>query len=142
MRSGRGAMWFVILAILGPPGCVTVDYVGRSYPPTANVDVYMSAADVKRPYETIGQARAEVDAMPFTNNARALQDKLVVEARSRGANGVILGDLDRRTVNQMTQTTGQATKHGKKKIDYTETSTTSSDELVELRGTLIRYTGQ
>lgn len=132
-------MWLLILANLGLAGCVTVDYVGRSYPPTENVDVYLSAADVKRPYETIGQARAEVDAMPFTDNAKALQDKLVGEARSRGANGVILGDLDRRTGNQVTQTTGQAKKHGKK-IGYSETSTTSSDELVELRGTLIRYT--
>ena len=132
-------------ALLGLAGCVSVDYVGRSYPPTAHVDVYLSPDDVKRPYETIGQVRAQVDALPFSSPGQQLQDKLVAEARSRGADGIILGGLDQRTVGAVQQTTGQATtkkKSDKKKTTaYTETSTTSTEEVVELRGTLIRYTG-
>lgn len=126
-------------------GCVSVDYVGKSYAPTSNVDVYFSADDVKRPYETLGQARAQVDSLPFTNQSQQLQDKLVAEARARGADGVIIGQLDTRQVGSTSQTTGSAqTKKKsdtKKKTNYTETTTTSSDEVVELRGTLIRYTG-
>jgi hypothetical protein len=128
----------------GVSACVTVDYVGKSYAPTANVDVYMSAADVKRPYETMGQVRAEVDAIPFTNPSQQLQEKLMAEARSRGADGIILGAPEQRSTPGTAQTVGQATtkkkSSGKKKTTYTETTTQTTDEKVELRGTLIRYT--
>jgi hypothetical protein len=132
----------VALALVAA-GCVSVDYVGKSYPATANVDVYLSAADVKRKYTTIGQARAQVEAMPFSNPTQQLQDKLVAEAKSRGADGVILGGLNRRQVLGSAQTVGQATTKkkgdGKKKTTYTETTTQNVEDMVELRGTLIRY---
>lgn len=124
-------------------GCVSVDYVGKSYPPTAHVDVYLSPRDVKQKYTTIGQARAQVDDIPFTNASQQLQEKLIAEAKSRGADGVILGGLDRRQVLGAAQTVGQATTKkkgdGKKKTTYTETTTQDVEDLVELRGTLIRY---
>jgi hypothetical protein len=124
--------------------CVSVDYVGKTYPPTASVDLYMSAADVRRPYQVIGQSRAQVEALPFTNPAEQLQAKLLAEAQSRGANGVILSPLSTRQVSSTSTTTGQATT--KKKGDKTKntqfigTTTTNVDEVTELRGTLIRYT--
>jgi hypothetical protein len=128
---------------LAVAGCVSVDYVGKSYPPTANVDVYLSAADVKRRYTTIGQARAQVEAIPFSSPSQQLQDKLVAEAKSRGADGVILGGLGRRQVVGPSRTVGQATTKkkgdGKKKTTYTETTTADVEDMVELRGTLIRY---
>jgi hypothetical protein len=134
------------LALLALAGCVSVDYVGRSYPPTGHVDVYYSSADVKRPYSTMGEVRAQVDAIPFTNPSQQLQEKLVAEARSRGANGIVLGGLNRReVVGAVSHTVGQTKgdkKGGSKKRTktYTETTTTSVDEIVELRGTLIHYT--
>jgi hypothetical protein len=128
---------------LAAAGCVSVDYVGKSYPPTANVDVYLSAADVKQNYTTIGQVRAQVEDIPFTNSSQQLQDKILAEARSRGADGVILGGLGRRQVLGSAQTVGQATTKkkgdGKKKTTYTETTTQNVEDMVELRGTLIRY---
>lgn len=136
-RAASGAALFLTFVA----GCVSVDYVGRSYPPTAQVDVYLSSADVKRPYTTMGEIRAQVDAIPFTNPAQQLQEKLVAEARSRGANGIVLGGLDRRQVlGAVSHTVGQSNKKGgSKKRTYTETTTTEVDEIVELRGTLIRY---
>jgi len=124
-------------------GCVSVDYVGKSYPPTASVDLYMTTADVKRPYEVIGDARAQVEALPFTNPAQQLQTKLMTEAQSRGANGVILSPLSSRQVAATSTTTGQATskkKGDKKNTNYVDTTTTNVEEVTELRGTLIRYT--
>ena len=69
----------------------------------------------------------------------------MAEARSRGADGIILGAPEQRSTPGTAQTVGQATtkkkSSGKKKTTtYTETTTQSSDEKVELRGTLIRYT--
>jgi hypothetical protein len=123
---------------------VSVDYVGKSFPPTASVDLYMSAADVKQPYEVIGDARAQVEALPFSNPAQQLQTKLMQEAQSRGANGVILGSLASRQVAATSTTTGHATskkKGDKKNTQYTDVTTTNVEEMTELRGTLIRYRG-
>jgi len=143
MRAATSTGAILLSAILCW-GCVSVDYVGKSYPPTSTVDLYMSAADVRRSYEVIGDARAQVEALPFTSPAQQLQTKLLAEAQSRGANGVILSPLTSRQVAATSQTTGQATskkKGDKKNTQYTDTTTTNVEEVTELRGTLIRYTG-
>ena len=142
MSSWRGIAAVVLGAALWA-GCVSVDYVGKSYPPTASVELFMTPDDVKRPYEVIGEARAQVDALPFTSPAEQLQQKLLLEARSRGANAVILGSITTRQVGSTSTTTGQATskkKGSKKNTQYTDTTTTNVEEVNELRGTLIRYT--
>jgi hypothetical protein len=144
MRCTTRRSLALVVAVLVASGCVSVDYVGKTYPPTSSVDLYMSAADVRRPYTVIGNARAQVEALPFTNPAEQLQTKLLAEAQSRGAEGVILGPLGTRQVSSTSTTTGQATtkkQGGKKNTIYTDTTTTSVDEITELRGTLIRYTG-
>lgn len=143
MRSFVRFAAIVLSAVVGA-GCVSVDYVGKSYPPTSSVDLYMSAADVKRPYEVIGDARAQVEALPFSSPAQQLQTKLVEEAKGRGANGVILGSLSSRQVSSTSTTTGQAKskkKGDKKNTQYTDVTTTNVEEMTELHGTLIRYTG-
>lgn len=142
MKSGSAIAAIVLGAALWA-GCVSVDYVGKSFPPTASVDLYMTSADVRRPYEVIGEARAQVEALPFSSPAQQLQEKLLTEARSRGANGVILGSVTSRQVASTSTTTGQATskkKGDKKNTQYTDTTTTNVEEVDELRGTLIRYT--
>jgi len=103
--------------------------------------VYLSMTDVKRPYTTIGEVRADVAAIPLADSAQDLQAKMIAEARKRGANGIVLGGLDRRRVVGPSQTvwTEQKGKSKKSKKGYAST-TTDSDEVVELRGTLIRYT--
>ena len=136
-RMSRLLIVVVLLA-----GCTSVDYVGKTYAPTSNVDVYMSTDDVRRPYEVMGEARAQVDTIPFSKPGQQLQDKLVAEARAKGADGIILGQLQNRTVGSTSNTTGQAErkKHkNKKKTQYNETTTTSDSEVTELRGQLIRY---
>ena len=54
----------------------------------------------------------------------------------------ILGQLENRTVGSTSNTSGQGEKKwkkGKKKTQYNETTTTSDDEVTELRGQMIRY---
>jgi hypothetical protein len=137
----RTLHWIAVLAVaIG--GCVSVDYVGKSFPPTTQVDVYLSMTDVKRPYTTIGEVRADTAAIPLADSAQDLQEKMIAEARKRGANGIVLGGLDRRrVVGPTSQTVGteQKGKSKKSKKGYAST-TTGVDEVVELRGTLIRYT--
>lgn len=136
-----------ILAVLSllVSGCVSVDYVGKTYAPTTNVELFMSADDVERPYEVMGEVRAQVDTIPFSNPGQQLQQKLITEARAKGADAIILGQLSDRQVGSTSNTTGQAKSKwhkGKKKTDYVETTTSSTDDVTELRGTLIRYRAQ
>ncbi|MCW5893372.1 MAG: hypothetical protein KIT14_22895 [bacterium] len=128
---------FVVLS-----GCVSVDYVGQSYTPTSAVDLYFSPDDVKRPYTVMGEVTAQMEVLPFQSTGQQLQQKLMEEARRRGANGMIVGSMSTREVAATQQTSGQEQwkKQGKKsKGTYTETTTTSTEEQAELRGTLIRY---
>jgi hypothetical protein len=149
-RSGIAGTLVAALALVACAGCVSVDYVGKSFPPTSHVDVYLAAGDVRRPYQVIGDARAQVEALPFTSPGQQLQEKLLAEARSRGADGIILGQLSSREVRTTAQTTGQehATKKGdkkkgdKKNVQYTATTTTNVEEMTELHGTLIKYTAE
>src|SRR5262245_5293640 len=124
----------LLIGVVLLAGCASIDYVGKTYAPTSNVDVYMSADDVGRPYEVMGEARAQVDAIPFSKPGQQLQDKLVAEARAKGADGIILGPLQNRTVGSTSNTTGQSERKkdkGKKRTQYTETATTSDSEVTE-----------
>lgn len=141
--NGLRRVGAIVLAAIWCWGCVSVDYVGKSYPPTASVDLYLSPDDVERPYQVIGEARAQVEVLPFSNPAQQLQTKLLAEAQSRGANGVILGSLTSHERTTTSTTTGQAQskkKGDKKNTQYVETTTTNTEQIDELRGTLIRYT--
>ena len=130
----------LVMAMALLAGCTSVDYVGKTHAPTHDVEVFMSADDVGRPYEVMGEARAQVDTIPFAKPGQQLQDKLIAEARARGADGIILGQLQNRTVGSTSNTTGQAQrKKNKKKTQYNETTTSSDSEVTELRGQLIRY---
>lgn len=124
-------------------GCTTVDYVGRSYSPTANVAVYFSEADVPQPFEVMGEARATTDDLPFGSPGATLQEKLVEEARARGADAILLGGLSSRTVGVTRQTTGEAVEKGKGKskrtVDYVATSTTTTEDVVDLRARFLKY---
>lgn len=136
------ALGAALAAVAALSGCVSVDYVGQTYAPTAVVDLYFSPDDVKRPYTVMGEVSAQVEVLPFQKPGQQLQQKLMDEARRRGANGMILGPVTTREVAGTQQTTGQEhwKKKGKKSTGtYTETTTTSTEEQAELRGTLIRY---
>lgn len=46
-----------VVAVLAMAGCVSTDYVGKSYAPTSQVDLYFSEADITLPYEVMGEVR-------------------------------------------------------------------------------------
>lgn len=78
---------FTILASLLLLSCESVRYIGTSYPQTDHVDIYYSAHDVKKPYEVIGKASNA------GNNLQKNQDKIINEAKKRGADGIIYSDM-------------------------------------------------
>ena len=64
-----------------------VDYVGTSYLPTTHVDLYFSESDVEEDYVVMGRAIARAGTRIST---KRLQEKLLQEAREKGADGVII----------------------------------------------------
>jgi hypothetical protein len=128
-------------AVLVLGGCVSVDYMGRSYAPTAHVDVFYSPDEVRRPYEVMGQASARADD---GMGMQKIQDELVKDAMKRGADALVILDVNR--VVTGTETTTSGTVHEKKsrkrwwEPDYTEQSSTTVNHEKVVQARLLKYT--
>ena len=117
--------------------CVSVDYVGKSYPATNQVEIYFSESDIPGNYEVMGELIAETDDMVFTNGEK-MQNKLVEEAKKKGADGIILSGLERRVTGETASRTSE-TKVKDDKIKTTERSESGVKEKKELRAKLIKF---
>ena len=75
-------------------GCAKVNYIGVSYPPTQQIDLYLSEYDVRTDYQVIGRivATARVTSELFSD--QEFQDKIMKKAREKGADGVIILGFD------------------------------------------------
>jgi hypothetical protein len=64
-----------------------IHYFGDDYPASSSVEVYYKAAEVKKPYKTIGHMTKEV--------IRSESDKkyMIEMAKKKGADGIIFSDL-------------------------------------------------
>ena len=54
MKKSTSIQLLGILFIALLSACSTPSYFGKTYPATQNVDVYLDAEDVKKPYTTMG----------------------------------------------------------------------------------------
>jgi hypothetical protein len=66
-----------------------LDYLGNSYAPTQNVDIYVDASAVKKPYTIMGKSYFEIVA--FTKLEK-MQKAAIKKARQKGANAVLFQD--------------------------------------------------
>src|SRR5262245_50166162 len=87
----------MVVALLS--GCAHLDYVGESYPPTSQVDVFYSEQNVPRPYTAIGEVIATGDMLVSTDK---LQHKIRDEARKHGADAVVLTGLEQYQAGEST----------------------------------------
>ncbi len=140
-------MWAILAVIVS--ACATTDYVGTTYPPTSNVDVYFRDADVKRAFSVMGTAKTEgTEYLTF----EAMEEQLVKDAMAKGADGIIVDGMDTVTVGSTTTTSGKAkdkpsyvvTQDGKLKNvggsgHYDEMSTTTDIRDHVLTARLIKY---
>ncbi len=110
-------------------GCAHVDYVGESYPPTAQVDVYYSETNVPREYVVIGEVIATGDELV---SAGKMQDKIRQEALKHGAHAVILTSLEKYASGEHSSWT-QNEKESKDKKGRTHVTTTGSSSSSTLR---------
>ncbi|GEM_PF-774495 len=84
-------------------GCVNTDYVGESYPPTSQVDVYYAMEDVNRPHVVMGKITAS--AMDGWDSG-AMVEELKTQAMAKGADALVIMDVHTETVGSYTSTYG------------------------------------
>jgi hypothetical protein len=77
---------FIILILL-VIGCASVNYVGKSYDPTNNIDVYYSEKEINKEYEVMGHAVGR-GGLFVTDNQ--INKKLIEEAKMKGADAIII----------------------------------------------------
>jgi hypothetical protein len=78
----------LFLVILLSNCAARVNYVGKRYSPSQEVDVYYSKEDINKEYEVMGHAIGSGDSLPSTNER--IQRKLIEEAKSKGADGILI----------------------------------------------------
>ena len=90
-----------LVTLLG--GCVNTDYVGESYAPTSQVDVYYAMEDVKKPHVVMGKITAT--AMDGWDSAEMVEE-LKSQAMAKGADGLVIMGVHTDVVGSYTSTYG------------------------------------
>jgi hypothetical protein len=126
-----------LLIVLGISSCNNpYSYLGKSYPPTLNPEMFFREQDVNREYEIMGKLQAE---MPSTMNMEKVQRKLMNEAAQKGADAVLIENFDLVTGGFRSAGVGGG-KSGKKGGSVgVSTSSTEVKKDVKIEATLIKY---
>ncbi len=80
---------FLVVLIFG---CAHINYVGKSYDPTDQVEVYYSEQDISREYTVMGHAVGGGQLLVSTGK---IQNKLIEKAKSKGADAVLITGIGR-----------------------------------------------
>jgi hypothetical protein len=102
MHSRHLAVGAFLLALL--VGCVNTDYVGESYAPTTQVDVYYAMEDVEKPHVVMGKITAT--AMDGWDSSEMVEE-LKSQAMAKGADGLVIMGVHTDVVGSYTSTYGK-----------------------------------
>jgi hypothetical protein len=134
----RFALLSVVL-LLTLAACTKIDYVGEEYPPTQQVDMFFSEADIQVDYKVMGHMIATAD--DYVSSGK-MQKKIMEEARKKGADAVVILGLDRYQSGESQQYNETSVTKEKKsgtKTVTTATTTTSVDEKKKIQAIFIKY---
>ena len=95
----RNVLTFLAVSFLFAACGPSVQYIGRTYPPTQNVDIYFNASDITKQYEVIGKVNGYASA-----KFDAIQNKIIKEAKQKGADGVIFTGMGEKVVGTTNNT--------------------------------------
>ena len=147
------AISFAFLVAIGcmsiVTGCVTTDYVGKTYAQTTQVDLYFSESDITRPHEIMGSVRSEApDLLTFEQ----MEQELIKKAMEKGADAVLIENMGTITVGSSTNSFGKSTGDPEYYLDddlqlktrgghdkWSSSSYTTAQRDKVLTGKLIKY---
>jgi phosphoribosylformimino-5-aminoimidazole carboxamide ribonucleotide (ProFAR) isomerase len=72
--------------------CYHVNYVGNSYESTEDIEIYYAKSDIKKEFTIIGHA---ISAGQVFVSVEKLEEELINEAKSNGADAIIITDINR-----------------------------------------------
>jgi hypothetical protein len=137
----------LVVLVLSLNACApTVQYVGKSYTPTTNVDLYFDTHDVKKDYEVIG--KIDGIAGVFGSDFSSIQEKIVEEAKQKGADGVIIYSMEQRVIgtssNTSTNAIGNSSANHRQWWEVAASSNTTSSNITQnvLHADFIKYINQ
>ena len=116
------------LLLLSSCAPARVAYIGRNYTPTTQVDLFFNTKDVKKPFEVMGKVNSEDYAF---RDPQKIQEKIMTEARKRGADAVIISNFNEADVAQ--------TVYEKKEGTVTATSGDVPSGMRYVRADFIKY---
>ena len=125
----------VLCLLLLAPACAHVDYLGRTYPPTTNVELFFSEADVTESYEVMGRVNAHANDFVA---AEKLQAKIMEKARANGADAVVILGFDRYKTGEHT-TYSETTKEKRRGTQTTGSTSTSSESEKAIEAIFLKY---
>ena len=82
--------YFYSLLIVSLFSCTKINYVGNSYDPTNNIEVFVDEGAIKRKYDIVGKGYLST-AMSAVNPER-IQTTAVAKAKQKGADAVLSKD--------------------------------------------------
>ena len=121
--------------LLLAPACAHVDYVGRTYTPTSNVELFFAENDVKEPYEVMGRVNARANDMV---SAEKLQAKIMEKARTNGADAVVILGFERYKTGEHTSY-NETTKERRSGTQTSGSSATASDSERSIEAIFLKY---
>ena len=83
---------FISLPVLVPLlaiGCANVNYIGKSFEPTTNVDLYFSKEGIEKEYTVMGHAVGD-----GTSDNDEIQIALIEEGKAKEADAVLITEID------------------------------------------------
>jgi uncharacterized protein YbjQ (UPF0145 family) len=121
-------------------GCTKIDYVGKEYPQTTDVEIFFSLEDVNREYEVMGHLTATADADMVS--AEKMQEDILKKAREKGADAVVILGLDTYTTSSpssWSETTETTKTNSGTKTVTSGSSSSGTEEKKEIRATFLKY---
>lgn len=107
--------------------CAKVNYLGKTYSPTTNVDVFLDANEITREYELMGEA---IVKSAYGNNTEKMLEKAKEKAMKVGADAILVGELEEVVVS--TNTT-QNSNFNNNQNGANSNTTTQTSEQTQLR---------
>ena len=96
--------YFYSLVVLLFLSCTKINYVGNSYNPTSNVEVFVDEGAIKRRYDVVGKGYVQ----STTTASEKIQTKAIEIAKQKGADAILIQDLFTYTMGLRTDSTNKA----------------------------------
>ena len=124
-------------------GCTTINYIGESYPPSQQVDLYFSEKDIDKEYRVVGRIVATANAHELIYSSDKFTQSILKKARKKGADGVVILGFEKVMTgidHSRNRTEKSTEKSGKTFTEESESTNSSIEEKRRIEALAIRYT--